>query len=106
MGKNLKFFHDDSSIPCARGPLSEKLLTVFLETDIQGDTIILSALLDDIWAVENGHSESREFYGNAHTVILTADTATIKSEIDENAPSYNTKLKHLTEVLQDWEAFI
>lgn len=106
MSKNLKFFHDNNNIPCARGPLAEKSLTVFLETDIQGDTIILSALLDDIWAVENGHSESREFYGNAHTVTLTADTATIQSEVDENAQTYTTKLKHLTEVLQDWEAFI
>lgn len=106
MGKNIKFFHDDNNTPCARGPVSEKLLTVFLETDIQGDTVILSALMDDIWAVENGHSESREFFGNAHTVTLTAEIATIKSEQDEAAPSYTTKLKHLTEVLQDWEAFI
>lgn len=106
MGKNIKFYHDDNNIPCARGPLSEKLLTVFLETDIQGDTIILNALMDDIWAVENGHSETREFFGNAHTVTLTIDSATIQSELDEAEPSYTTKLKHLTEVLQDWEAFI
>ncbi len=106
MGKNLKFYHDENNIPCARGPLSEKMLTTFLETDIQGDTIILSALLDDIWAVENGHAESREFFGNAHTVTLTRDSAMIQSEVDESAPSYTSKLKHLTEVLQDWEAFI
>ena len=106
MGKNLKFFHDENNIPCARGPISERLLTIFLETDIQEDSLILSALLDDIWAVENGHADEREFYGNAHTVTLTAETVIIQSEVDEDALSYSTKLKHFTEVLQDWEAFI
>lgn len=106
MAKNIRFYRDQNDIPCARGPVSEKMLMVFLETDIQEDTIILSALLDDIWAVENGHTESREFYGNAHTVIITPETVSIKSEADEDAEVYESKLKHFYEVLLDWEAFV
>ncbi len=106
MAKNLKFFRDDNDIPRARGPIAEKMLTIFLETDIQEDTIILQALLDDIWAVQNGHADSREFYGNAHTVTMTPEIITIESEADRQSDIYTTKLKHFHEVLMDWEAFI
>lgn len=106
MAKNLKFYRDDNDIPCARGPVNERLLTVFLETDIQEDTIILQALLDDLWAVQNGHADSREFYGNAHTVTMTPDAITIESEADEESEKYTAKIKHFQEVLLDWEAFI
>ncbi|HBR95821.1 MAG TPA: hypothetical protein DD979_00370 [Gammaproteobacteria bacterium] len=106
MARNLRFFRNDNDIPCARGPVAEKILTVFLETDIQEDTIILQALLDDLWAVQNGHADAREFYGNAHTVTMTPETVTIQSEADETGPVYSTKLKHFHEVLLDWEAFI
>ncbi|MCB1755704.1 MAG: hypothetical protein KDJ38_09290 [Gammaproteobacteria bacterium] len=106
MPKKLSFFRDNNDIPHARGPLGEKVLTVFLETDIQEDAIILQALLDDLWAVQNGHTDSREFYGNAHTVVMTPETVTIQSEADETSKPYTTKLKHFHEVLLDWEAFI
>ena len=106
MARNLKFYRDDNDKPCARGPISERMLTIFLETDIQEDTIILQALLDDLWAVQNGHADSREFYGNAHTVTMTPETITIESEADDEAEVYTTKLKHFHEALLDWEAFI
>ncbi len=106
MAKKLRFFRDKNDIACARGPLVEHLLTVFLETDIQEDTIILQALLDDLWAVQNGHAESREFYGNAHTVTMTPKEVSIASEADEDAQTYTTSTLHFHEVLLDWEAFV
>jgi hypothetical protein len=106
MAKNLKFYRDDQHKACARGPLSEKGLCNFLETDIQDDESILQALLDDLWAVDNNHVTSREFFGNAHTVTMTSQSITINCEADETSQTYTTKLKHFHEVLLDWEAFI
>lgn len=106
MPKKLSYFRDNNDIPRARGPVAEKMLAVFLETDIQEDAIILQALLDDLWAVQNGHADSREFFGNAHTVIITPEKVTIESEAEEQSATYSTKLKHFHEVLMDWEAFI
>ncbi|MDO6461465.1 hypothetical protein Q4485_12215 [Granulosicoccaceae sp. 1_MG-2023] len=106
MAKNLKFYRDELDVARARGPISEKLLTIFLETDLQDDTIALQALMDDLWAVEHGHADEREFTGNAHTVVIKPEGIVISSNADEAQPDYVAKLKHFSDVLQDWEAFI
>lgn len=105
MAKNLKFYRDDLDVARARGPVSEKLLTVFLETDLQDDTIALQALMDDLWAVEHGQADEREWTGNAHTVTMKPGEVVISCNADDHE-DYVTKFKHFTEVLQDWEAFI
>ncbi len=91
---------------CAKGPVEEHLLTVFLETDIQEDMLILQTLLDDIWAVKNNHDDMREFAGNAHTVIITSDEVTLESTLNESEPKYTTNINHFHEVLLNWEAFV
>ncbi len=106
MVKRLRFYRDDNDMACAKGPVEEKLLTVFLETDIQEDTLLLQTLLDDLWAVENGHADMREFTGNAHTVIMTTDNVTIECTVDCDWSDYITSIKHFQEVLLNWEAFI
>jgi len=101
----------------------------FLETDVQGSDHICHDLMDDITAIEDESAESREFVGNAHSVVMTADGVTIECTIEdpddaatasagsdaENKKSknevasptkYQTGLKHFREVLEDWEAFI
>ena len=80
--------------------------------------------MNDITAVEEGSVESREFIGNAHSVNITADGIVIASNIDGEGEGeegntkgdahadtgieseYRTTLKHFSEVLADWEAFI
>jgi len=94
----------------------------FLESDVQGSEYICHDLMNDITAVEEGSVESREFIGNAHSVNITADGIVIASNIDDLAEEgntqgdaqadtgieseYRTSLKHFSEVLADWEAFI
>lgn len=95
----------------------------FLESDVQGSEYICHDLMNDITAVEDGSIESREFIGNAYCVNITADAVVISSNIDdveEPEPAaesdakadtgieseYRTSLKHFSEVLADWEAFI
>lgn len=83
MAKNLKLFFDSDGSPRARGPSSEKLLMAFLEADVQGSDHICHNIMDDITAIEDESAESREFYGNAHSVVITADGVTIECTIDD-----------------------
>ncbi len=111
MARNVKFYFDDSGIPCARGPQTEKLLMAFLETDIQGDDHICHDLMEDIRAIEDGAAEGREFTGNAHSLDITNDTVTItcharEQEQDDTPETYTTSLRHFREIIEDWEAFI
>lgn len=86
MAKNLKLFFDTDGSPRARGPTSEKLLMAFLEADVQGSDHICHDLMDDITAVEDESAESREFIGNAHSVVITAGGVTIECNIDDVGP--------------------
>lgn len=106
MAKNLNFYFDKSGSPCARGPQSEQLLMAFLETDVQGDDHICHDLMEDITAIESASVDSREFLGNAHSVVISADGIKIETLAKENREQYSTGLKHFREVLEDWEAFI
>lgn len=136
MARNLKLFFDRDGAPRARGPSSEKLLMAFLEADVQGSDHICHDLMEDLIAIEDESAESREFIGNAHSVVMTAEGVTIECVIDDVAEedagsddsnsegasensdddrsasaqkeptTYKTGLKHFREVLEDWEAFI
>lgn len=106
MAKNLKFFFDGDGVPRARGPVSEKVLMAFLETDVQGDDHICHDLMEDITAIEVSAATDREFNGNAHTVTISDTGITITSQNAEPVEIYETGLKHFREILEDWEAFI
>lgn len=111
MARNLKFYFDGAGVPCARGPLTEKVLMTFLETDVQGDDHICHDLMEDITAIEANAADSREFIGNAHSVTISQEGIVIeaqnpKDESEESKESYTTGLKHFREILEDWEAFI
>lgn len=84
MARNLNLFFDENGFPRARGPSSEKLLMAFLEEDVQGSDHVCRDLMDDITAIEDGSAESREFIGNAHSVVMTADGVTIEFVYDED----------------------
>jgi len=131
MARNLKMFFDSDGSPRARGPSSEKILMAFLETDVQGSDHICHDLMDDLTAIEDESADTREFVGNAHSVVINSDGVTIECTIlDDDEPEdrneadsaaaatgavksnpesntiYKTGLKHFREVLEDWEAFI
>lgn len=87
MARNLNLFFDSSGAPRARGPSSEKLLMAFLEQDVQGSDHICHDLMNDITAIEEESAESREFIGNAHSVVMTADGVTIEFVYDSEQES-------------------
>lgn len=106
MAKNLKFYFDEKGQPCARGPQSEHVLLGFLENDVRGDDHICHDLMEDITAIEESAEESREFNGKTCKVTIEASGITIETLKTEPAEVYQTGLKHFSEILEDWEAFI
>ena len=94
----------------------------FLETDVQGSDHICHDLMDDLTAIEDGTDESREFIGNAHSVMLSGEGVVLQrldteaGDVTGAPPSvsapeaepirYEAPLKHFREILEDWEAFI
>jgi len=121
MAKNLKFYFDNHGVPRARGPHSERVLMSFLELDVQGSDYICHDLMNDLTAIEDETADSREFIGNAHSVVIKPDGVIITLNIDnepvesnsapqestaEELGEYRTGLKHFREILEDWEAFI
>ena len=108
MARNHKFYFDSDRVPRARGPAAERLLMQFLENDVQGSDHVCHDLLEDLIAIEDGSDDSRDFIGNAHSLELNAQGATITALVDDaSVPArYHAALKHFREVLEDWEAFI
>ena len=109
MARNHKFFFDTDRTPRARGPMSERVLMLFLENDVQGSDHVCHDLMDDLVAIEDGSDDEREFIGNAHAIVQSREGVRIAPLVD-GAPdvdtAYRTSLKHFREVLEDWEAFI
>ena len=118
MARNHNFYFDKDGTPCARGPAAEKTLMGFLEQDVQGSDHICRDLMDDLTAIEDESDDSREFIGNAHRITIRPEGVVIVSnepaesadetsqELPPSEETYEVGLKHLREVLEDWEAFI
>jgi len=104
MARNLNLFFDSSGAPRARGPSSEKLLMAFLEEDVQGSDHICHDLMDDITAIEDESADSREFIGNAHSVIMTADGVTIEFVYDDDDNSTDPETSGADDATADTHA--
>jgi len=91
MARNLKLFFDSNGAPRARGPSSEKILMAFLEADVQGSDHICHDLMEDLTAIEDNYADSREFVGNAHSVVITSEGVTIECIIDDVAEDESDK---------------
>ena len=79
---------------------------------MQGSDYVCRDLMDDLTAIEDGSDDSREFIGNAHTVLITPEGVVITTNPPDSGAEgfvtepFNVALKHFREVLEDWEAFI
>lgn len=94
MARNLKLFFDSNGAPRARGPSSEKILMAFLEADVQGSDHICHDLMEDLTAIEDNYADSREFIGNAHSVVITSEGVTIECIIDDIADDQENDAAH------------
>ena len=100
--KLISCYRDDDGLLRARTADKDRLLAVFLETDIQEDKVMTTELLKQIKALKKGEKKRYESSGNAHAITLTSRTATLESLFDDEAPRYRLKLSHFQDVLTQW----
>ena len=102
----LLFYRDAAGDPRAQGDAPFEPLASFLESDVQGSAKIARKLLRALDRVESGKMEVWEWTGNAHTLTLAGESASIQSEIDEDAEPCLLALPQVRQALVDWIAFL
>ena len=100
--KRISFYRDDTGLLRARTADKDRLLAVFLETDIQEDTEMAAELLKQIKVLQKGGKKRYETSGNAHTITMTPKTVTIESLFDEEMQPFRMKLALFQDILTRW----
>jgi len=83
-----------------------ELLGRYLEEDVQESSSHCHELLAAIERIASMDEERWEQTGNAHTVILEKDGATIESEMDEGCEPLHLTLDEFRVAVQTWLASI
>lgn len=102
----IDLYRDEDGCPRARGARAGDLLARWLESDIQGSAPAARGLLEVLDRIESGELGSWEETGNAHTLELAAEGATIVPDWDEEALPQPVSLGELREALQGWLALL
>jgi uncharacterized protein YacL (UPF0231 family) len=102
----LHFHWDDDGSPRARGKGYHRALAGFLESDLQDSPAAAREVLRALDRVESGHAPSWERTGNAYTLTLSPDGATIQDEQAEDAKPHAVPLAALREALAGWASFL
>jgi hypothetical protein len=82
------------------------LLAQYLASDVQESPEVTLLLLELVDQVEAGDLESWEGTGNAFTLTLTPEGATIKPELGPDTEPRRVSLQDLRNALEDWLARI
>lgn len=99
----LDYYHDETGEPRARGRGRYARLASFLESDVQGSRALLRRIAKAIEEVESGGEERWESTGNAYTLTLTAEGASIEGELaDEDEATALVSLSDLRAALGEW----
>jgi hypothetical protein len=83
-----------------------EVLASFLQSDVQGDLATARALLAEIWAAERGEKPEPGGVGNAFSIAIAPDGATIRNAVIEDALSESYSLGELRDALATWIAAI
>ena len=102
----LQFYSDDTGAPRARCEGHGRVVAGFLESDLQDSLAAAHEVLRAVDDVAAGRAPSWERTGNAYTLTLAPDGATLQDEIDEEAEPYALSLPELREVVADWVSFL
>lgn len=102
----LKLYRDAAGDVRARGKGRGKVLAGFLESDLQDSPASAQEVLRAIEDTEAGRLRSWERTGNAYTLTLSPEGATLQDEMDEGAEPYLLSLPEIREVVADWVSFL
>jgi uncharacterized protein YacL (UPF0231 family) len=102
----IHFHWDDDGLPRARARGRGQALAGFLESDLQDSPAAAREVLHALDRVESGHAPSWERTGNAYTLTLSPQGATIQDEQAEDAEPQSVPLAALREGLSGWIQFL
>jgi len=102
----LQFHWDDDGSPRARGKGHGRMVAGLLESDLQDSPAAAREVLRALDRVESGHAPSWERTGNAYTLTLSPERATIQDEQAEDAQPQTVPLAALREALSGWVSFL
>ena len=108
----LEFYWDEAGDARARVPREAggkapgHEVAAFLDSDLQGSAAAAEEVLHAIGEVESGHVPSWERTGNAHTLTLSRDGATLRNEMDDDSKPHHVALPVLHKAVGDWLAFL
>ena len=102
----LQFYWDSEGTPRAQCDPPGHTVASFLESDVQGSLEFAHEILRALERVDSGEEEAWEVTGNAHTLILARNEATIQSEMDEDAEPVILAKSLFRQVVADWISFI
>ena len=81
-----------------------ELLAQYLASDVQESPEVTLLLLELLDQIESGELEGWEGTGNAYTLTLGPDGATIQPEFGSDAEPRRVSLEDLRDALEDWLA--
>jgi uncharacterized protein YacL (UPF0231 family) len=102
----MHFYRDAAGDPRAVCAEARELLGRYLESDLQGSAGHAREILGVIDRVVAGETRSWQETGNAHTLILEPEGATIESEMEEEAAPCRIPLDELRDAVTGWLAFL
>jgi hypothetical protein len=85
---------------------SRDLLSQYLVSDVQESPEVTRMLLDLVDRVASGDLESWEATGNAFTLLLAPEGATIQPEFGSDTEPFHLSLDDLREALNGWLSVI
>ncbi len=102
----LDYYRDSAGDPRAQGKGHGRVVAGFLESDLQDSPAAAREVLHALDRVESGHAPSWERTGNAYTLTLAPEGATIQDEQAEDAKPQTVPLSALREALSGWVSFL
>ena len=102
----IQFYRDAAGDARARGRGRGKRVAGFLESDLQDSPASAREVLQAIDDVEAGRADSWERTGNAHTLTLSPQGASLQDEMDEDAEPYVLTLSEIREAVEGWVSFL
>jgi len=102
----LEFYRDSAGDPRVRGRGHGRLVAGFLESDLQDSPTAAREVLRALDSVESGREPSWERTGNAYTLTLAPEGATIQDENAEASKPRPLSLAALREAVTGWVSFL
>lgn len=102
----LDFHWDDDGSPRARGKGHGRTVAGFLESDLQDSPAAAREVLRALDRIESGHVPSWERTGNAYTLTLSPEGATIQDEQAGDSEPHVMPLAVLREAVSGWASFL